>query len=138
MADYEDTIHDYFKGCSRGYVTDENFKEVCRKQAEILRQLDGSSSCSQQVDPTHDRIREAGALVAASTKTWHKLGHSVTPKAHIFEDQAIDSMKALSGLGDKTEDFIEFSHQDGACQDIHTQGLREYNHKHESQHKADH
>ena len=71
-------------------------------------------------------------------KTWQKLILSVTPKAHIFEDQAIDSMKALNGLGDKTEDFIEFSHQDGACQDIHTQGLREYNHKHESQHKADH
>ena len=40
-------------------------------------------------------------------KTWHKLGLSVTPKAHIFEYHAIESMQALNGMGDKTEDFIE-------------------------------
>ena len=47
-------------------------------------------------------------------------------------------MEALNGLGNRTDYFIEFSHQDGARQYRLTQGLREYNQKHESQHKADH
>ena len=47
-------------------------------------------------------------------------------------------MQDLNGLGDNTEDFIDFSHQDGARQYRRTQGLRDYKKKHESQHKADH
>ena len=71
-------------------------------------------------------------------KTCHKLGLSVTIKAHIFEDHAIEPMQDLNGLGDNTEDFIELSHKDGACQDGCTKGLRYYNQKHGSQHKAEH
>ena len=33
-------------------------------------------------------------------------------------------------MGDKTKYFIELYHQDGACQDRLTQGLRDYNQKH--------
>ena len=65
-------------------------------------------------------------------KTWRKIGLSFTPKAHIFEDHAIESMQDLNGLVDNTEDFIKLSHHDGARQDIRTQGLREYNQKHKS------
>ena len=71
-------------------------------------------------------------------KTWRKLGLSVTQKAHIFEDHAIESMQALNGLGDKTKYFIELSHQYVAPQDRCKQGLRYYKKKHESQHKAEH
>ena len=46
-------------------------------------------------------------------------------------------MQTLNGLGDKTKDFIDFPHQDGACHDRRTQGLRGYNQKHESQHKSE-
>ena len=46
--------------------------------------------------------------------TWRKLGLSVTPKSHIFEEHAIEPMQALYGMGDKTKYFIEFSQQDGA------------------------
>ena len=70
-------------------------------------------------------------------KTCRKIGLSVTPKEHIFEDHTIEYMQALNGLGDKIKDFIDFSHQDGARQDRHTQGLKDYMQKHESQHKAD-
>ena len=66
------------------------------------------------------------------------LGLSVSLKAHIFEDPAVDSMEALNGLGHKTKDSIELSHQDGARQDRHTQGLRDHKQKYESQHKAEH
>ena len=45
-------------------------------------------------------------------------------------------MQDLNGLGDNTEDFIDFSHQDGARQDRQTQVLRDLNQKQESQHKA--
>ena len=54
-----------------------------------------------------------------------------------FEDHAIESAQALNGMGDKTEDFIESSHQYGACKDRLTQGLRDYRQKNESQHKAE-
>ena len=71
-------------------------------------------------------IREVGYFVAASMKTWRKLGLGVTPETHIFEDHAIESMQNLNGLGDKRTIFIEFFHQYGAYQDRLTQGLMEY------------
>ena len=71
-------------------------------------------------------------------KNYIKLGLSVKPKAHIFEDHAIESMQDLNDLDDKTKYFIELSHQDGAIKDIQTQGLREYKQEHESQHKYVH
>ena len=71
-------------------------------------------------------------------RTWRELGISVIPKAHIFEYHAIYFMQALNGLGYKTKDFIEFSHQYGTRKDIHTEGLRDYRQKHDYQHNADH
>ena len=47
-------------------------------------------------------------------------------------------MQDLNGLGDNTEDFIDFSHQDGSRKDRHTQGIREYNRNNDSNHKAEH
>ena len=117
MDDSEDKIHGIFillKGCIRGYVTDENSEQVWITHAKILRQLYVAFSCLWQVDRTCERIIEAGSSVAASMKTWRKIGLSVTPKAHIFEDHAIESMQAINGLGVTTEDFIELSHQYGA------------------------
>ena len=78
------------------------------------------------------RIREAGDFVSASMKTWRKLGLSVIPKEHIFEDHAIESMQALIGMRDNIEDFIELYHKYGACQDRGTQGLIEYKQKQQS------
>ena len=46
-------------------------------------------------------------------------------------------MQALNGLGDNTKYFIELSHQDSEIQDRLTQGLQNYKHKHEYQHKAE-
>ena len=48
MADSEDIIHGIFillKGCSRGYVTNENVEQVCRTHAKLLPHLDGAFSC---------------------------------------------------------------------------------------------
>ena len=53
-----------------------------------------------------------------------KLGLSVSPKTHSFEYHAIESIQDLNGLGDKTEYFIELSHQDGVCHDRRTQDFR--------------
>ena len=113
---------------STGYVTDENVEQVCRTHEKIPR----------QIYHAFERIRKAGDFVAASMETWRVLGLSVSLKAHIFEDPAVDSMEALNGLGHKTKDSIELSHQDGARQDRHTQGLRDHKQKYESQHKAEH
>ena len=44
------------KGCSRGYVTDKNVKQVCRKNVKLLRRLYGVLSCLLQVNPTHYMI----------------------------------------------------------------------------------
>ena len=71
-------------------------------------------------------------------RTWRKIVLSITPKAHIFEKHAIDSMLALNVMGDNTKDFIELSDQDGARQVTQKQGLREYKQKHGSQHKTEH
>ena len=72
IADSEDIIPENFillKGCSRGYVTNENVEQVCRTHAKLLRQMYGAFSCLRKVDPSRERIREAGAFVAASMKT---------------------------------------------------------------------
>ena len=71
-------------------------------------------------------------------KTWCNLGLSVTPKAHIFEYHAIESMQDINSLGDNIEYFIDLSHQDITHQDRHTQGLRDYKEKHKYKHKAEH
>ena len=80
-------------------------------------------------------IRETGYFVPASMETCHKLEIIVTPKAHIFEDHAVDSMQDLNGLGDKTKYFIEFSHQGSAYKDRHTHSIRYYNQAYKYQHE---
>ena len=65
VADSEDRILELFillKGFSRGYVTNGNSERVCRTHAKLLHQIDGDFSCLRKVDPTHGRIREAGAF----------------------------------------------------------------------------
>ena len=47
-------------------------------------------------------------------------------------------MQGFNGLSHKTKDFIRLYHQDGAFQDIWTQGIRDYMQNHEYQNKADH
>ena len=58
--------------------------------------------------------------------TWNKLGLIVTPKAHIFKEHNIESMQDLNGMCDKTEYFIDLYHQDIACKDRRTQGIKDY------------
>ena len=60
MAESEDIIHEIIillKGCSKGYVTDENVEQVCRTNAKLLRKLGGAFSCLQKFDPTRESIR---------------------------------------------------------------------------------
>ena len=95
VADSEDIIHTHFifsKGPSIGYVTNENIERVCRIHAKLLHQLDGAFSLLRKIDPTHEKIREAGDFFYASMEICYKLGLSVTPKAHIFEDHSVESM----------------------------------------------
>ena len=47
MAEYEDIMHGIFillKDFSRGYVTNENVKQVCRTHTKTLHQIDGDFS----------------------------------------------------------------------------------------------
>ena len=94
------------KGCSSGYVTNENSKQVCRTHAKLLCQIYDAFPLLGKVDPTCDSIREAGSFFAASMKTWRKLGLSVTQKSHTFEDHIIEYIQALNSLGDNNEAFI--------------------------------
>ena len=101
MYDSEDIIHEIFillKGCSIGYVTDENFEQVCITHAKLLCHIDSDFSFLLQVDPTRDRIREAEAFVFDSMKTWHKIGLSVKPKAHILKTMQYSPCKLLMVL----------------------------------------
>ena len=62
VADSKDITHKFFilfKGCSRGYATNEDAEQVCRTHAKLLRQLDVAFSCLRQVGPTRERIRDA-------------------------------------------------------------------------------
>ena len=92
MAESEDIIQKKLKGCSRGYVTNENIKQVFITHAKLLHHLDAAFSCLQKFYPTCERIIEAGEFVVATMKTWRKLVLSVAPKPHIFDDHAIESM----------------------------------------------
>ena len=50
-------------------------------------------------------------LFFPSTEIFHKLGLSVTPKAHIFEDQETYPMQGFNDMGDNTEYSIDMPHQ---------------------------
>ena len=88
MDDSEDIMYEHFillKGCSRGYFTNGNIKQVRRTHAKLLHNIYGDLSYLWKVDPTHERIIEAGYFAASYMETWYKIGLSVTPKAHIVE-----------------------------------------------------
>ena len=98
MADSEDMMHEFFillKVSSRGYLTDKNIKQMCKTYEKLLHNLDNAFSYLCQVELKHERIIEAGDFVDASMETWRNLGLSVTPKAQIFEDHAVEFVQYL-------------------------------------------
>ena len=57
VADSEDIIHENFillQGFSRGYVANENCKQVCGTHAKLLRQIYDAFFYLRQVEPTRE------------------------------------------------------------------------------------
>ena len=113
MTDSEYIMHAIFillKGCSRGYATDENSKQVCRTHAKLLPNIYCVFSLLWKYGPTRDSIGELGDFFAASVETWYKILLSVTPKVHVFEYHAVESMQYLHDICDNIKDFIKLYH----------------------------
>ena len=63
---------------------------------------------------TNDLSTKAKDHVCKSTLMWRKLKILVTPSVHLFEDHILYQMKNIvSGLANKSKNYIERAHQDG-------------------------
>lgn len=141
MADCEEILEEIaklLKAESKGHVLNEDIDKICKDHALLLRRIDMAISGFRKQNPTEASIEKTERAIKASMALLRKLGLSVTPKAYVLEDHAIRQMRAFDGLWNKTEDFVERSHQDGARNDHRTQGLKHYQQRQEAQHKGAH
>ena len=82
---YSHMINCDIKGFIRGYVTDEIFDINVEHIQHFFVRLMVTSQYYGNLTHTHERTRESGYFVAASMKTWRKLGLSVAPKESILK-----------------------------------------------------
>ena len=82
--------------------------------SNLFSALDAAFSLLRLVKPSEDEIEEAKKAVSVLEQLWRQAKLSITLKAHIIFNHAIQQMIDFEGLGDKCEDFIERGHQTGA------------------------
>ena len=87
--------------------------EKVSKYRDLFGLLDASFSSLCTIDPSEEECSKAHNRVTATMKHWRHLELSIMPKVHSFEDHAIGQMQCFGGIADKSEDFVEQSHQDG-------------------------
>ena len=87
--------------------------ETVDKYKDLFRLMDASFSslCTINSSEADCNIAKEGAT--ATMNQWWLMLLSVTPKVHSFEDHTVDQMIFFGGVADKSEDFAEWSHQDG-------------------------
>lgn len=114
-------------------MTGRHVRERCRDYGDLMTLLDGAFSKLRLADASEDDCNAAAQYMSKAMEQWRGFGFSVTPKAHILEDHAVDQMLRLGGIGDYLEDFIELSHQSGKRSEVRTKGLINFEQRHKSQ-----
>ena len=65
------------------------------------------------LDPSEIEMEEMKVAVKELERLWNSLDLSITPKMHILTTHTINQIIRFGGIGDKVEDFVEKSHQEG-------------------------
>ena len=100
-------------------LTNEEIETISNGYRDLLITLGEAFRSLRKVDPTDADFETCQNFIDRSMSKWRELNLSVTPKAHLFEDHAVNQMKNVpGGLGHKTEDFVERNHQDGVRLEI--------------------
>ena len=87
--------------------------QVVDDYANIFQVLDVIFSLLRIPAPKEEEIKDLKEAIFVLEILWAKMELSVTPKAHILFDHAVDQYVAFGGIADKVEDFVEKAHQHG-------------------------
>jgi hypothetical protein len=98
-------------------ITREEFENVVSAAVadykDMFRLMDAAFSSLRTINPTLEECDEAQRRVDKVLVKWRAMDISITPKVHIIEDHTVPQMRYHGGIGDKGEDFVEASHQNG-------------------------
>jgi len=83
---------------------------------DLFRLMDAAFSSLRTINPTLEECDEAQCQVYKVLVKWRAMDISITPKVNIFEDHEVPQMRFHRGIGDKAEDFVKASHQNGKCE----------------------
>jgi len=114
-------------------ITGRQIREKCNEYGARMTLLGGAFSKLRLTDANDYDCNMAAEYISKAMALWRKFGFSVTPKAHILEDHAVEQMRRLGGIGDYLEDFIELSHQSGKRGEWQTKGLTNFEQRQSSQ-----
>ena len=105
----------------------DKFRMKIDKFTNLFHVMDIVFSGLRVVDPTEEEILETKKANFVLENIWRDLYLSITPKAHILFIHAIPQFIVLGGIGDKVEDFVEKSHQEGKRLDALTSRISSQN-----------
>ena len=95
-------------------LSDDAIDALCRNFRLVFVLWDGAMSYARKHNPTPEDVTKYRRYVNAAVDGHVKLGLSITPKVHLMYKHVEQQMTEIKrGLGDKTEDGIERSHQTG-------------------------
>ena len=125
---------------SKGHVSNAEIDRICAQYADLFTCMDGAFSALRTENPTCQDVDKAREFVTKTMERWRSIGLSVTPKAHVFEDHAVEKMNDyldFGGLFDMLEDFVELSHQEGARLQHQFRSMPNFEQKHNAIHRAE-
>ena len=102
--------HDRYKE-QGGTVTEDELERKFATYEHIFLVLDVVFALLRKPAPTNGEIRSAEEAIFVLKYLWIQEGISITPKAHVLFDHAIEQYSRVGGIADKAEDFVEKFHQ---------------------------
>ena len=95
----------------------ENLTKVFDDYINLFHVMDAIFSNLQIPSPSKDEIEEVKLSNYVMENMWRELELSITPKAHILFEHAVDQFEKYGGIADKVEDFVEKAHKEGKRMD---------------------
>lgn len=141
MASSEEIVGDVtylLKKESKYNIKDEEINNICVEHMLALRLLGSAFVILRIIEPTKADIVDTEKYIKDSLAQVQKMGLSIMQKVHVLENHTTKQLCAFKGIGNKTEDFIEHSHQDGCKLKNWYCGITEYGSKRDTLLKAEH
>jgi hypothetical protein len=92
-------------------ITNNDLEEKIDTYTNLFNTMDAVFSLLRTPAPTALEKKQAEESIEVFKTLWLKLEISITVKAHILFDHAMDQLNKEGGIADRVEDFIEKHHQ---------------------------